>query len=984
MKIQALRVENWRSIRRLELNDLADGLNVLHGPNGTGKSSLVAAIRACLLDIDHDSSSAEIRSAVPHGTSDVPEVAVEFESSGNVYRITKRFSARKDGFALLERSTGFGWKTEIDESKEAGRRVRSILGTQSSAANWFGLLWLNQGEAELKPDAFADGDLRTSIINALGGLVTARDRAIEKALQAAARRWLTPTGKLRSKSALSELQKVKLPEAERRVQELREQRRRLDGSIAQVDGLRRRIDQLQQQIAEAEDRCAALAAKLRDFAPQEEKRAALERQLAAAVEKANSLSQRLNHWRELGQHTNDAKLLVEKAKAQLAAALKRHDTQQTEFEAAKKLHQRATTDLQALRDRRAQLEACKQRAQTEELRQDNAKLVSQRTTLEQELTSLESDKSDAPSEDELKRLAARWRELQTAEARLSATAVNMELVPDAPCDIRAEIDGTSTDFELSSQQDTKRSFQGSAELHLPGWGIIRLSRQVTADVEREPQRIADERQRLEESIAQYSESLANEDWLGRLSDRAMQRQARERNIGQLKRDLHKLERDLAAQEAALTQAEQFHHETPSDLHAEEGSEAPVKLDQIIAEVAEIDRELAAQENAVSTAMSEQSQAEQAWRSSEHDVHQLRRQLAVAENDLRHGRLQQEQFSIPGESREVVSAPESASTEALDTVESTLQAQLAAAQEQVNRLREQVSVLHQPADTQGLVEQESAAKVAREELRRQHQQAREELSEMRGRIAASEGTHTQLAEAEHTLEYLQGRVSREQTQVEAHRYLLQLFQECRQGDVAEMLEPVSKLVSRWAVDVGMAGISHVPISSEFRVPHVQVSHAGAEHQLDLAQESHGAVEQLSLLVRLAMGGILSVNEPRVMLLDDPLVHTDARRQEQMLAVMQAASGGNVSGEPASGPLQLMILTCHPERFASLADVRTIDLLTQGQFQSSPEKHPAQATENSDSAPNTVPRSRRRKKASQVKSAATVETGEKSINQRGFWD
>ena len=48
MKLLSLSVEHFRGVRKAAI-EFGPGLNVLHGPNDLGKSSLAAAIRAALL-----------------------------------------------------------------------------------------------------------------------------------------------------------------------------------------------------------------------------------------------------------------------------------------------------------------------------------------------------------------------------------------------------------------------------------------------------------------------------------------------------------------------------------------------------------------------------------------------------------------------------------------------------------------------------------------------------------------------------------------------------------------------------------------------------------------------------------------------------------------------------------------------------------------------------------------------------------------------
>lgn len=59
MKLQHLRVEQFRQFRHaVELGNLQPGINLIHGPNESGKSTLVRAIRAAFFE-RYRSKSAE-------------------------------------------------------------------------------------------------------------------------------------------------------------------------------------------------------------------------------------------------------------------------------------------------------------------------------------------------------------------------------------------------------------------------------------------------------------------------------------------------------------------------------------------------------------------------------------------------------------------------------------------------------------------------------------------------------------------------------------------------------------------------------------------------------------------------------------------------------------------------------------------------------------------------------------------------------------
>ena len=116
-------------IRRLEVThcagiaaagvDLAPGLNVLHGPNELGKSSLVAAIRAALL-LQSSATAADVLR--DWNSVESPAVSLTFEQeAGRIWRVRKTFG--RSGQAYLDFS-----KDGVDFATESkGREVDGTL-----------------------------------------------------------------------------------------------------------------------------------------------------------------------------------------------------------------------------------------------------------------------------------------------------------------------------------------------------------------------------------------------------------------------------------------------------------------------------------------------------------------------------------------------------------------------------------------------------------------------------------------------------------------------------------------------------------------------------------------------------------------------------------------------------------------------------------------------------------------------------------------
>jgi DNA repair protein SbcC/Rad50 len=82
--------------------------------------------------------------------------------------------------------------------------------------------------------------------------------------------------------------------------------------------------------------------------------------------------------------------------------------------------------------------------------------------------------------------------------------------------------------------------------------------------------------------------------------------------------------------------------------------------------------------------------------------------------------------------------------------------------------------------------------------------------------------------------------------------------------------------------------------------------GCSTSAAVEQMSSGEREQIYFAPRLALADVLAKDERQVVVLDDPLVDTDAGRLSRALELINERSGR----------LQFVILSCHPERYLGL--------------------------------------------------------------------
>jgi hypothetical protein len=104
--------------------------------------------------------------------------------------------------------------------------------------------------------------------------------------------------------------------------------------------------------------------------------------------------------------------------------------------------------------------------------------------------------------------------------------------------------------------------------------------------------------------------------------------------------------------------------------------------------------------------------------------------------------------------------------------------------------------------------------------------------------------------------------------------------------------------------------HFEVSDSFEI----LSRRMGATEVDVADLSTGAKEQLAILIRLALTQIVQVGEPFPVILDDEFAHSDPDR----IAMMN-----NIFSDFGDDQ-QFIMLTCTPEKFSGYKPVKTIDL------------------------------------------------------------
>ncbi len=216
------------------------------------------------------------------------------------------------------------------------------------------------------------------------------------------------------------------------------------------------------------------------------------------------------------------------------------------------------------------------------------------------------------------------------------------------------------------------------------------------------------------------------------------------------------------------------------------------------------------------------------------------------------------------------------------------------------------------------------------IEKQLAEVKKEFHQIEGALQQTEGLHQRRAAIAARVEELTRQTELERLQSAAYDHLYALFEECREKQLGAVMGPIHDRVLRWIRLLRIGGYQSIRFNDQF-LPETLIDGDGAT-ELMLKDESTGTIEQVALMVRLALGSALSTpDEPVVAMLDDPLTHSDVVRLDRMRAVLKAAASGDPGSTPPSGPLQIVVFTCHPEWFiidgARIIDLSSPDVLIQ---------------------------------------------------------
>lgn len=891
MIIESIELEHVGPFRRkATIGPLQTGINVLAAPNETGKSTFLRAAARALFD-KHTCKDDEIRSLQPAGSDLAPQIAVVFEHDGRRYRVQKRFLNNPESW--FSEWLGSDWKLQAD-GNNSDERVQSLLHSTvpgkgaTKAAHWgmLGFLWARQGEASEWPSWEDDTGKVIKSRLARVEIDPVIDRLRETLWENYAEVF-TNTGKAKTRGPLEQLES-KLQKIEADKEQVKQQRLELESCQRQFAELGPRLASLQDEATNLEKeanelRAQASAAELlvRELQQRQSELDTSKEKLdavASDIEQASRLTEKLKESKaelaDVNEKLNDAVVKESAAKQRVADA-------QQELDAT-------TARAKKLSDQKERIANLLKLSETERKRAETEKLAKKAAAQSEALRKLQTqlNKLANVTPAKLKKLQELTTSIRDHETKLEATGLTVELRPDATARLTVMRDGESEKLTLKAgAKETVRAPQ-SLELQLSGWGRLRIRSGATE--------------------------------LSAL-------------VAQLAKDRESLRGQLAAAECpSLSDAETAvtrRRELQKEIETAEGKlgdtlEDFESLEELQSELAGFERQAKAlRETLVPTAdeakastSSLEADAERlsvAWRKEQKAqgdaTHELNKQRKSAEDcGETRGRADKDKTKCSGSVtalEQQIAALQARYSQEMEKAKGDAQSAFVKAEARHSEAKKNL-----PPDADKLPERNKRAASAYEQVRQELEKRKSEFNKLEGALQSrgSEGLYSKLSSLEEREVSVRQQVERLRVRGWAARLAHDLIEFRKQAATRAVLGPLEARLS--------GTFSEISRDTERRVfldEHLQISGIGTsrEAMIEFAHLSQGAKEQLLLCLRLAVAGEVSANGHKLVVLDDVLVNTDGQRQQRVLDLLQTSSN----------QLQILILTCHPERYRGIGEV-----------------------------------------------------------------
>ncbi|MEX2528240.1 MAG: SMC family ATPase [Gemmatimonadota bacterium] len=925
MRILRARVRNYRVHADTEVA-FHRQLTVVHGPNESGKSTLVEAMHRALF-LSHKVGGQVRDAMLRQPTGGHPEVEVDFEREGAVWSLWKRFGGRSGGDVSLKTPEG-----KVLTGAEAEDRLAQLVGmnpvTSGGGAaralqeRW-GHLWVWQGTAgenllslPAGPDVYEHGKL-VARLQEVGevSVQSALDQEVVTGIEARWSKVFTPGGQVRAGSPLKKALadqasaqverdgiQARLKEQEEAQRLHLEATRRLDETEAELPHEETRLRELKARLEQARELKRNLDQELTLLEP---KRGELKRLTddAAAIQAAQATLTQLAG--DLGPGQQKLAGLQARQHEVLSRRTELREEKQKQDETLRGFRER----VQAGMNRSHQARLTLQVHELERAAEVQEKLRRALATLDERLASL-----PVMGETDIQGLRERVQARDLAQAELRSLAAGVRAVRAGS---RVEVDGAELlEGELRQITDQARLTVGdSVELELiPGGGGS--TQEVRDRVEEAENRLAREQERLGvEGVDEALEILAKHQAIARERTDLVARSAP--NTGNTGSGMWESSGDPAQE---LTEASEALRHLEGDAHLEPLAEVDPAL---VARLAGEEMDLQAQ---LKETQAELSRIQGALDAAQTALDDLGSEIQEASGALQ----AQETERASAENRVQMILEKHGSGDALQAAVKAVGAEVEAREKAIAHKGQELAGF----DVDALEGERTRTQARISQLTETREQVAAERNRLEGALATGAGLDLdgELEQQEVELESLSAEVDRLEREAEMLQLLKDLLEEEQNRLATQFSAPLQR-----GMEAYLRCIVQEASTSAINYEAGQGFHDlrwrrgdGVAWEFDAL--SGGAREQLMAALRLAMAEVLAgvddgggaksgevgggADRPGLpVVFDDSFVNADPRRMEGVNRMLQRA---------ADRGLQVLVFTCDPVGVEALGKERMVGL------------------------------------------------------------
>ena len=891
MIVESIILENWKKFRDPVEIQFQDGLNIIHGPNESGKTTLMESLRTILFS-KHSSRSKNIKAIIPFDSQLAPQAMITFRNNGDRYKVTKRFI---QPMSALEKWNSNGWE-RLSEGDAADRAVASITGgelprTGDTKPQFWGVsqcLWMVQGEPIISDEL--NSETFSSLQRMIGASIeSGEEKRILEVLNERFSEYYTATRKDRKQSPLLKLEES-LKEEKEELQKSREKLHRKDELMRNLEDNEFMKNKKTLTLKEAREELSDLQKTIEEARNHKEERERLAGEVENLNTHYNTLKEKINDITHTSEEIDD----LESKNDSLEKEKKLQESELLKAESHIKQVKEEVEDLKSTMEEFSEKKTTASIAHSTVLRElqleDKGSILKEMNGLKEELESKEESyrSINAPSRSQLDEIETLKNSIRDTRTKLDAIGLNIHA--------SGELDGSiyldGEEFTLDREDRNWNAYQ-SVRIELEK-GVFEI-KSGNEDVKLLKSELEDMEIECASLTAPY-----NETELEPLRELLNTKKGLKIRIDQINKDLAKkggrdsLVREVAELEAKI---QRNWSKIPDDSpfkNCMDGDKNDL-ADLLSEKINKIEEKEVFLKDNESKLQSNLKELQDQYTATDKYISQMENKVKSNEEFIEKYSERLRGLEEDGITVDSMEAQQNDISMKLERKERTLRIY----QDEMEEKEEKPTKDYSNSENKARRLEEDV-----KDLELSHVRMESDLNNLTQDFTDMNTLEESINENEKSLEDMENDAA-------AIELLYDLTMHYKENTIVSLTDPIKRIVTE-----DLEKILGPKYSLEFdnKLKPCSVTPEGREAEALLDVLSFGTQEQIWCIFRLALGRLLSKEDKQLVVLDDPLVNTDPLRMHHALEVL----------EESARDMQVFVVTCDVDKYNSLSDARFISM------------------------------------------------------------